>query len=100
MAVEEKDKRLVMDAIRELGAKDNGSAKGVDIITQCCGKKGPRYKDKQMVALILQALANEKKVIRKAGEKAGSYYISPVQPAVTAAESAPEPEPTEQKSDN
>ena len=73
MAVEERDKRLVMDALRELGAKDAGSAKGVDIITQRCGQKGPRYKDKQMVALILQALTAEKKVIRKAGEKAVSY---------------------------
>ena len=100
MAVEEKDKRVVMDALRELGAKDNGSARGVDIITQRCGQKGPRYRDKQLVALVLQALVNEKRAIRKAGEKAGSYYISPVQPASTAAEAAPELEPVEQKSDN
>ncbi len=86
--------------MRDLGAKDANSARNVDLITQRCGQKGPRYRDKQLIASILQTLQNERKAIRKAGEKTASYYIAPAQPAAPKPVApAPTPQP-QQKSDN
>ena len=81
MPVTENDKKVVLDALRDLGAKDVDTAKNVELITGKTRSKGPRYADKQLVASILQTLQNEKKVIRKAGEKTASYFLAPVQPA-------------------
>jgi hypothetical protein len=102
MPVSENDKKIVLSAMSDLGAKDINSAKGVDLITNKVGQKGPRYRDKQLVASILQALANERKVIRKAGEKTASYYLAPSQPAAPKPVTtyAPAPEQSQQKTDN
>ncbi len=107
MAISENDKKIVLDALRDLGAKDPNSARNVELITGKTRSKGPRYADKQLVASILQTLQNEKKVIRKAGEKTASYYLAPAQPAapnpVTPAVNpylTPEKKEEEKKSDN
>lgn len=96
MAVSENDKKIVLDAMRDLGAKDDKTSRNVELITGKTRSKGPRYADKQLIAAILQTLQNERKVIRKAGEKTASYYIAPVQPAapkpVTPAPVVPAPQ--------
>ena len=108
MAASENDKKVVLDALRDLGAKDVNTAKGVDLVLGKARNKGPRYSSKPTIAEILIALQNEKKVIRKAGEKAASYYLAPAavvapKPVTTvfAQPVTPEPKPEEKKkSDN
>ena len=104
MAVSENDKKLVLDAMRDLGAKDAVSARNVELITGKTRSKGPRYADKQLIAAILQTLQNERKVIRKAGEKTASYFLAPVQPAapkpVTPTTTQPPAAPEQKQSDN
>ncbi len=106
MAVSENDKKVVLDALKDIGAKDAGTAKGVDLVLGKARNKGPRYSSKPTISEILTILQNEKKVIRKAGEKVASYYLAPAAPVVpkpvTAAAPTPEPtpQPEEKKSDN
>jgi len=108
MAVSENDKKVVLDALKDIGAKDPNSSKNVELITGRTRGKGPRYADKQLIASILQTLQNERKVIRKAGEKTASYYLAPAAPVapkpitpVIAQLVTPEPEPeVQKKSDN
>lgn len=101
----EQDKKVVLDAMRDLGTKDESTAKNVELILGKTRSKGPRYANKPFIAQMLQELQNEKKVIRKAGEKTSSYYLAPVQPvAPKPVTTAPTTEPAvtqaPQKSDN
>lgn len=77
----ENDKKVVLDAMRDLGANDENTARNVELILGKTRSKGPRYANKPFIAQMLQELQNEKKVIRKAGEKTATYYLAPVQPA-------------------
>ncbi len=100
MAVTDSDKRTVMSVLQMLGAKSADSAKGVEMITKKCGDSGPRYKDKQLVAAILQVLVAEKKAVRIAKEKAASYYLT-AEPTSAPAPIVEQPqEGVEQKSEN
>lgn len=91
--ITDRDKQIVMDALREKGAINEEKGIPVEQVTNGAQKLDahPRFKDKNHVGLVLKALEAEKKVKRKAGAKTAVYYLLRAeQPAGQAAEEVPE----------
>ena len=91
--VTDRDKQIVVDALREKGATSEEKGIPLEQVTNGAQKLDPhpRFKDKNHVGLVLKALEAEKKVKRKAGAKTAVYYLLQAeQPAEQAAEEIPE----------